>query len=119
MQITISALAAQLGELEPVDRDEDSTREHHRRQDIVFAAARSLPVVTPKDASLALCAIASRLVIVLASEVTDGERNAAMEYAVDVAARIALWLRDYHGVQPLTTMWPPTDPLVAEQEATS
>lgn len=119
MQITISALAAQLGELEPANLDADTTHEHIRSQDLVFAAARVLPVLTPKDASLALCAIASRLAIILASEVNDADRDAAMEYAVDVAARIALWLRDYHGVQPLTTMWPPTDPLVAEQEPAS
>lgn len=119
MPITISALAAQLGELEPADRDADTERHHLQRQDLVFAAARSLPVATPKDASLALCGIASRLTDVLANEVTDADRVAAMEYTLKVAARIAVWLRDWHGVKPLTSMWLPDDLRVAEQEAAS
>lgn len=115
MQITISALAAQLGELEPPGDDEPD-REHFRRQVVVFAAARLLPVNTPQDAVLAICGIAARLTGVLDNEVTDAERTVAMEDAVRIAARIAVWLRDTHGVRPLSGMWPAADQLFDEQQ---
>lgn len=103
---TLSAIFAALGSLEPACPDDELTAIQFDRQDIVFSAAAHLPVRSSGDAALALSAAASGLDGVLHYELTEGQRERAVQAAVRSIAAVASWVMTEHGGVPVASAWP-------------
>ncbi len=104
--VTISALAAQLGDLEPASGVLDEVGpEHLARQKVVFGAANLLPVDGPADASLALSAAADMVEDLIGFNRSEAELMRDLERLERVLGLVARWVMTEHGAQPLRCVW--------------
>ena len=109
LPVTLTALAATLGELEPRDPADDLREEHMRRWTALFHAATGLQVVSPADAMLALSASASFLTdaeVGLDEAPPSREVVAAIRHAQMVNANVARWMVATFRVMPVRAVWP-------------
>lgn len=104
--VTLCALAAALGELEPPDIHADMTGDHFQRKDALFAAAAFLPVCSGEDAALALCGVAEQITRILGFDMDERKRDLELRRAMQILAGVAAWVTRQHGAAPLTSMWP-------------
>jgi hypothetical protein len=110
---TLSAIACALGALEPRRGDDDLSPLHLDRQAIIFNAAAQMPVCSGGDAALALSAAAAGLDGVMHYELTEAQRNYAIEAAMKSIAAVASWVMAEHGGFPVASAWPSyADPFV-------
>ena len=109
LPVTLSALAATLGELEPRDPVDDLRDDHMRRWTALFHAATALQVLSPADAMHALSATASFLTdaeIGLDEVPPSREVVAAIRHAQMTNANVARWLVATFAVMPIRAAWP-------------
>jgi hypothetical protein len=104
--MTLSALAARLGELEPLNEDDDLEPVHVCRVDALKAVAQILPVRTAADAALALSLVARIHDDVSNKEHSGEERKQQLAIGTAILAQIARWLMKAYGASPLRTSWP-------------
>jgi hypothetical protein len=105
--VTLSALAATLGEIEPPGEDDDLEPVHICRADVLEKAAQFLPVKTAVDAVLALSLVARIHNDVTAIEHSEAEREMLLTAGTAILAQTVRWLMEAHGVTPLRTHWLP------------
>jgi len=103
--ITLSAFAAALGELEPAAENDEETAAH---SDCFYAfdeAAQFLPVRTAADAALALSLASKQVGDIEASELTAAQLQERVAKANRSLEAVMRWLIECHGVKPLWTCW--------------
>ena len=104
--LTLRRLAAHLGELQPLRDDEDMADVHMERQEALFAAAAFLPIREGADAALAISGVAELIGGIMGHDVDEAARDRDLRRATMILARLAAWVIDRHGAEPLRTVWP-------------
>ena len=104
--LTLSRVAASIGELEPLRDSDDMTADHFRRWDQLERLALSLPVAGPADAALALSLAASAIGVVRECDLTEAERDERLRRVLRMLAGVAGWLDRDMGAPPQKSPWP-------------
>ena len=101
--VTLSAVAAALGEIEPPEGEMQAV--HFRRLDALRAAASHLPICTADDAALALSCVSDILGEIHCYEMCEEDRNTRLDEVSAIHTQIVRWLIESHGARPLRSTW--------------
>ena len=103
MPITLSSIAAALGELEPPGETDNMGAEHCARVRALQAVAPFIAITSAADAALALSLVAEILGGV--SDNSEEEMREELARGTAIIARVTRWLMETPGVQPLKAWW--------------
>lgn len=106
-ELTLSMLAAAMGEIEPpAAADDDFSGRHLQCLDVLAMAAPRLGVESAGDAALAVSLAVHVATEMRDCELTPEQQQQAFDKIAGALAGAARWLATSQGADPLRSVWP-------------